>query len=103
MGEWVSFRTQWGSHRGIVEQVNHRGVLVRVPRQYVPATLINGTDNDKLDVGLARWGGAYGPYGAYGGYGGGKTWGYPGYGAWYGGWWWWWLAFAWIFWLAFLW
>lgn len=101
VGNWVQFRTQWGAHRGIVEQVNPRAVLVRVPRQYAPAGLATGvqsgqTDEEKLDLVLAY---GYGRYGA--GYG--RRWGYPGYGAWGGGWWWWWLAFAWIFALAFLW
>lgn len=106
MGQWVTFRTNWGTHRGIVEQVNHRGVLVKVPQQYAPVQLAGAIDSDeaKLDAVLA-WGR---PTGAYGGYGNGYNygrpgWGYPGYGAWGGGWWWWWLAFAWIFLLAFLW
>jgi hypothetical protein len=106
MGNWVQFRTPWGSHRGIISEVNNRGVLVRVPRRYAPVSLAyhaleNESDEKKLDVALAGIG--YGGYpGAYGGRYGGR-WGYPGAGAWYGGWWWWWLAFAWIFWLAFLW
>jgi hypothetical protein len=105
MGQWVQFRTPWGMHRGIISEVNNRGVLVRVPRQYAPVSLAyhtheNKSDEEKLDVALAGVG--YGGYpGAYGGYGG--RWGYPGAGRWYGGWWLWWLAFAWIFWLAFLW
>ena len=102
MNKWVRFQTPWGVHRGIVSDVNGRAVLVRVPRQYAPASLVSSSqaigksDEEKLDLALAGWGGPR--YGAYGG-----RWGYPGYGAWYGGWWWWWLAFAWIFWLAFLW
>lgn len=103
MGQWVRFQTPWGSHRGIVEDVNDRAVLMRVPRQYAPMGLAShnlSTDEQKLDVALAQWGG----YGAgYGGGYGGRRWGYPGYGAWGGGWWWWWLAFAWIFALAFFW
>lgn len=121
MGQWVQFRTQWGTHRGIISDVNQRAVLVRVPRRYAPTGLASETkpvdqsDTSKLDLALAQWGyggygggygrrgyrgyGGYGP--GYGAYGGG--WGRPGYGGWYGGWWWWWLAFAWIFALAFLW
>lgn len=116
MGKWVNFRTQWGMHRGIVSGINDRAVLVRVPRQYAPAGLVSQaqtvdeSDEAKLNLVLASWGGygigpgygggGYGPgYGAYAG----RGWGYPGYGAWYGGWWWWWLAFAAIFALAFLW
>lgn len=109
MGKWVQFRTPWGSHRGIVTDVNNRAVLIRVPRQYVPASLVSDSqsvekdDEKKLDLALAQWGGGWGGYGpGYGPYGG-RGWGYPGYGAWYGGWWWWWLAFASIFALAFLW
>ncbi|WAH38570.1 hypothetical protein [Alicyclobacillus dauci] len=99
MGQWVQFRTKWGTHRGIVSGVNDRAVLVRVPRRYAPVGLagacqsVDQSDEEKLDISLARWGyGGYGPryYGAYGGRGRG----YPGYGGWYGGWWWWWLAFA---------
>ncbi|MCL6452127.1 MAG: hypothetical protein K6T78_00695 [Alicyclobacillus sp.] len=102
LGQWVQFGTPWGTHRGIVEQVTPRAVLVRVPRRYAPAGLVSSerqgtTDEEKLDLALA-----YGGYPGYG-YGYGGRWGYPGYGAWWGGWWWWWLAFAWIFWLAFLW
>ncbi|GMA60855.1 hypothetical protein NZD89_14595 [Alicyclobacillus fastidiosus] len=100
VGHWVSFRTRWGAHRGIIEKVTPRGVLVRVPSDYAPAQLIHATDEDKLDVALTRygygirhtgyWGGGYGPGAGY--YG--RRWGYPGYGAWAGGWWLWWLAFA---------
>ncbi len=114
VGNWVSFQTPWGRHRGVITEVNGRGVLMRVPRQYAPMGLASheqteGDDEKKLDATLAAYGYGYrGPYGGYGGYGPGYgagygRWGYPGYGAWYGGWWWWWLAFAWIFWLAFLW
>lgn len=47
-------------HRGIVEQVNRRGVLVRVPHQYVPAALLSGgKDKEKLDVGFTAWGAPY--------------------------------------------
>lgn len=104
MGQWVRFQTPWGSHRGIIADVNQRAVLVRVPRGYVPAGLVSdtkaGDDEKNLDVALAQ----YGYYGGYRGYGAARGgWGYPGYGGWYGGWWWWWLAFAWIFALAFLW
>lgn len=108
LGKWVQFQTQWGSHRGIVAEVNNHAVLIRVPRRYAPMGLVNNSevryksDEERLDLALAQWGGwrgyggpGYRPYGA--------RWGYPGYGAWWGGWWWWWLAFAWIFWLAFLW
>lgn len=116
MGKWVQFRTQWGTHRGIVSDVNDRAVLVRVPRQYAPtghasfAQSAPKDDEAKLDLALAQWGGYGGAPGwgggyrrsGYGAYNGGG-WGRPGYGGWYGGWWWWWLAFAWIFWLAFLW
>lgn len=112
-GGWVQFQTQWGVHRGIVEQVNDRGVLMRVPSQYAPVAQagdqrLQGTDQERLDVALAQWGygPAYGPgYGAPGygprapGYGVGRPYG----GWWNGGWWFWWLAFAWIFALAFLW
>lgn len=110
MGQWVQFRTQWGTHRGIISDVNQNAVLIRVPRGYAPMALAghhqgdNAPDEEKLDLTLAQWGyGGYGrgyaPYGAYGR----RGWGSAGYGGWYGGWWWWWLAFAWIFWLAFLW
>lgn len=104
VGQWVSFRTRWGAHRGIVEQVNHRAVLVRVPQQDAPVELLHATDEEKLDVALA-WGRPYGAYGGgYGGYGPGRPgWGYPGYFGAYGGFVWWWLAFSWIFALAFLW
>jgi len=89
VGKWVRFQTQWGTHRGIISEVNHQAVLMRVPRQYAPVGLASESqacdagDEQKLDLALAQWGG----------YGRG----------WYGGWWWWWLPFAWIFWLAFLW
>ncbi|MFB5189391.1 hypothetical protein [Alicyclobacillus fastidiosus] len=101
VGQWVSFRTKWGAHRGIVERVTPRGVLVRVPSDYAPAQLIHATDEDKLNVALTRFGygvhnagywGGYGPGAGY--YGGRGRWGYPGYGAWAGGWWLWWLALA---------
>lgn len=104
LGQWVQFQTPWGVHRGIVTDVNHRAVLVRVPKSYAPvryatATAPENADERKLDVALAQWGG----YGYAGRYGYPGRWGYPGYGAWFGGWWLWWLAFAWVFWLAFLW
>lgn len=97
MGQWVQFRTRWGSHRGVVEAVNDRAVLMRVPRQYAPMGLVSheqSSEEQRLDIALAEWGG-------YGGYRG--RWGYPGYGAWRAGYWWWWLAFASIFLLALLW
>ncbi|WDL96422.1 hypothetical protein [Alicyclobacillus sp. ALC3] len=93
MGQWVRFQTRWGVHRGIVESVNQRAVLVRMPRQYAPVGLTSHStagetdDTSKLDIALAAWSG-------YGGYGRGYGRGAPGYGGWYGGWWWWWLAFA---------
>jgi len=118
VGHWVQFQTQWGHHRGIVEQVQNHGVLMRVPREYAPAGLANFTgsasqsDEARLDLALAQWG--YGAPGYGYGYGGGapgygygyarRPGGYGGYGGWWaGGWWLWWLAFAWIFALAFLW
>ncbi|MCL6593072.1 MAG: hypothetical protein K6T31_03775 [Alicyclobacillus sp.] len=90
-GQWVHFYSPWGYHRGIIEDVNSRAVLVRMPRRYAPTGLVSQTqpadsprsDEQKLDVVLAQW---YGPYWG--------RWGYPGWGAWWGGWWWWWLAFA---------
>lgn len=112
LGKWVQFQTPWGHHRGIIAEVNNRAVLVRVPRQYAPIGLVSHSqsvdkdDEKKLDFALAQWGGVWGGLRGYGpGYGayGGRGWGYPGYGAWYGGWWWWWLAFAAILALAFLW
>lgn len=109
MGQWVRFQTQWGMHQGMIEDMNDRAVLVRVPRRYAPAGYVNDAvpenpEDRKLDVALAAWGGYGGGYGGGPGYGyGGGRWGRPGYGGWYGGWWWWWLAFAWIFWLAWLW
>lgn len=123
VGGWVQFRTPWGTHRGIVEQVNSRGVLMKVPKEYAPVSLAFGnngrqTDEQKLDAALAfgGYGGAYGAAPGYGprpgvgvgpgggvGPGCGPRWGYPGYGAWGGGWWFWWLAFAWIIFFAFLW
>lgn len=112
-GSWVQFRTPWGYHRGIVENVTNQGVLMRVPRQYAPTGLVGGSISDsmpaseRLDLALAGLG--YGPYGRPGPYAAGRP-GYPGYGYsrgyggwWAGGWWLWWLAFASIFWLAFLW
>jgi hypothetical protein len=113
LGQWVQFQTPWGRHRGVIEAVNPRGVLIRVPRQYVPARLANHaqspdqSDEQKLDMALTQWGYG-GGWGGGPGYGGAPAWnggyGRPGYGGWWwGGWWWWWLAFAWIFWLAWLW
>ncbi|MCY0874915.1 MAG: hypothetical protein OWT28_01320 [Firmicutes bacterium] len=120
LGNWVQFETPWGRHRGVVERVTDRGVLMRVPRQYAPTSLATHralraeTEEQRLDLALAQWGyggaggwggGAGAPgYGAYGGAYGNRGYGNGGYGGWWGGgWWWWWLAFAWIFWLAFLW
>ncbi len=113
-GGWVQFQTQWGVHRGIVEEVGNKGVLMRVPRQYAPQGLagdqrLHGTDRDRLDMALAQWG--YGPPGVVPGAPGYRPWGgVPGYGVgrgyagwWGGGWWFWWLGFALIFALAFLW
>jgi hypothetical protein len=110
MGRWMEFRTPWGKTRGIVEQVNHRAVLVRVPKEHAPVVLLNNSqssDEARLDVTLAQNGyPSYGAGGGYGGgepgYGGGARWGYPGYYRWVGPWLFWWLAFAWIFWLLFL-
>ncbi|MCL6516647.1 hypothetical protein [Alicyclobacillus sp.] len=101
-GQWVHFYTQWGYHRGIIEDVNNRAVLVRMPRRYAPLGLAShapqldtgATDEQRLDLVLAA---VYGPGWGY------RGWGYPGWGAWWGGWWWWWLAFWWIFALAALW
>lgn len=98
LGQWATFQTPWGSHRGIVTDVNNRAVLMRVPRRYAPGGLATHqdkgkSDEEKLDLALT-WGYA-GGYGRGYGYGYGGRWGYPGYGAWGGGWWWWWLAFAW--------
>ena len=119
VGQWVQFRTPWGYHRGIVEQVNQRAVLVKVPKEYAPISLAygsaNGAQNDaeRLNTALTKHNyrisgdvtpafGGYGPgYGPGAGGAPGGRWGYPGYGDWGGGWWWWWLAFAWIFLFAF--
>ncbi|MCL6625684.1 hypothetical protein [Alicyclobacillus shizuokensis] len=108
VGGWVEFRTPWGYHRGIVERVTPHAVLMRVPKQYAPASYATAsiqkaaqadaraTDEQKLDIALAQWGYRR-PY-TYG-----ARWGYPGWAGWWAGWWLWWLAFAWIWWLAFLW
>ncbi|PWI58358.1 hypothetical protein [Sulfoacidibacillus thermotolerans] len=102
-GAWVKFRTHYGVHQGVIHQVRHDAVLVRVPAQYAPRLAsLPKTDDEKLDVALAQWGAGYPRYGAVApGYGPAA----PGYG--YNWWWaagflWWWLAFAAIFWLAFL-
>ena len=97
LGQWVSFRSPWGVHRGIVAGVNQRAVLMKVPWRYAPMGLATHpgdgqSDEDRLNLTLAQYG--YGGYPGYGGYAYGRRWGYPGYGAWGGGWLWWWLAFA---------
>lgn len=111
VGRWMEFRTPWGKTRGIVEEVNHRAVLVRIPKEHVPIQLLSqshGADEARLDATLAEYGYPAGP--GYGGQTPGSggncapngRWGYPGYYGWYGSWFLWWLAFAWIFLLAFL-
>ncbi len=100
-GSWVHFQTPWGYHRGIIQQVENQGVLMKIPRNYVPAHLANANSSDetKVEVALQQvaWGNpGYGYGGGYGPY-------RPGYGWWNGGWLFWWLAFASIFALAFLW
>jgi len=105
VGNWVQFRTPWGAHRGMIQSVNSRGVLMKVPGQYAPVGLAtyqgatNASDEEKLDIALAYGGypgygapGGYGPRPGYPGYG--VRPGYPGHGYWARGWWWWWLAFA---------
>ncbi|MCI0182863.1 hypothetical protein [Sulfoacidibacillus ferrooxidans] len=98
-GGWVQFRTRYGLHQGMVQQVRSNSVLMKVPAQYAPSlATFEVSDEAKLDMALAQWGGGYPGYGA--GYGGGY--GAPGAGWWGGGYWWWWLAFGAIFWLSFL-
>lgn len=102
LGQWVQFRSPWGMHRGIIQEVSPTGALIRMPRQYAPMTMISDarhpqTDADKLDVALAQWG-----YGPYPGPRYGPRYG-PGYNRWAGGWFVWWFAFAAILALAFLW
>ncbi|MCL6444426.1 MAG: hypothetical protein K6T83_13405, partial [Alicyclobacillus sp.] len=85
LGGWVQFRTPWGYHRGVIESVNDRAVLMRVPRQYAPVGLVSRSagseqlsDQERLDLTLAQWG--YPGYAGWGYPGWGARWGYPGWG-----------------------
>ncbi len=74
IGQWVQFRTSYGMHRGIIERVTSHSAIVVSPRQFVPAQLVSHeigeSDERKLDLALAQWGGYGGyPAGGYGGFG----------------------------------
>ncbi|AEJ42738.1 hypothetical protein [Alicyclobacillus acidocaldarius] len=71
VGRWVTFRTPYGQHHGLIERVTEDGrVIVLSPRsQAVPSLVL--TDGDAAGVD---------PVLAYGGFGPGPM-GGPGYGA----------------------
>ncbi|KPV45762.1 hypothetical protein AN477_02000 [Alicyclobacillus ferrooxydans] len=84
VGQWVSFRTKYGYHVGLVERVTKDSAIVLSPRQHIPTHLasadIRADDVERLDLALA-WGG-FGRGGYPGsGFGGGA----PGAGAYGGG------------------
>lgn len=113
VGQWVSFQTPWGAHRGVVHSVSEQTVLMRVPSQFAPTGLagmaqVPASEEQRLNLSLAQWGYDSGmrPAGVGGGYPYGGAPGYgrrPGYGWWAGGWWWWLLSFALIWAFAFMW
>ncbi|MCY0900912.1 MAG: hypothetical protein OWU32_01835 [Firmicutes bacterium] len=97
VGQWVQFRTPYGHHIGLVERISGNEAIVVSPRQYVPAQFartVNQSDEDKLDVALAFWGGGGYPRAGFGGgprvgYGAGavgRPGGYGGYGGYGFGW-----------------
>ncbi|MCL6548006.1 MAG: hypothetical protein K6T30_03755 [Alicyclobacillus sp.] len=86
VGQWIQFRTQYGSHIGYLERVTKDAAIVLSPSRFVPAQLASapvGSDDARLDVALAWWGGLGGGYpaGAYAGPGG-----FGPYGGWGWGW-----------------
>lgn len=88
VGRWIQFRTPYGQHVGMVERVTADQAIVLSPRHLVPqhlASPVSQSDEDKLDLALAFWGGGYpsagaGPRTGYG-YGAGR-----GIGGYAGGW-----------------
>ncbi|WP_029422873.1 hypothetical protein [Alicyclobacillus macrosporangiidus] len=76
VGQWVRFHTRYGQHVGLVERVTPDALIVVSPARCVPKhvpSMAVGTDEQKLDLALAWWGGygpgvggAYGPYGGWG-------------------------------------
>lgn len=56
-GGWVQFRTRYGLHQGMVQQVRSNSVLMKVPAQYAPSlATFEVSDEAKLDMALAQWG-----------------------------------------------
>lgn len=82
VGKWVKFRTPFGVHQGIIEEIRGDKAIILSPKQYVPKQVesidVTPEELGKLDVALA-YGGYPGAGGAVGGH-------YGGYGYWGFGW-----------------
>lgn len=81
LGKMVQFRTPYGHHIGMIEQVTANQVIVLTPKRFAPSHLsrpVNLSDEDKLDVALAFWGGGYPRAGFGPGAGAGYRYGYGG-------------------------
>jgi hypothetical protein len=85
VGRWVRFRTPFGWHRGIIEDITDTHAVIVSPDKYVPAQLasqkLTKDDLRKIDATFA--------FGSFGGPAGVGVPGYgmsvPGYGGFWGG------------------
>jgi hypothetical protein len=57
VGEWISFRTERGEYRGIVERLKNDAVLIKMPKEYAKTALADYVQEEHPDVQLA---GGYG-------------------------------------------
>ncbi|GMA66295.1 hypothetical protein NZD89_28905 (plasmid) [Alicyclobacillus fastidiosus] len=90
IGKFVQFKTPYGYHQGVIEQIKGEKAIILSPSRYVPAQLAStellDDDVKKLDVALAWWRGGLGRAGYPGVAAGGYPRGAYGYGGWGYGW-----------------
>lgn len=62
IGQWIEFKTQWGTHQGVVERVNRNAVLVKMSSDAVNTKLVDGLNSMNYSSQLIGYDGIDGHY-----------------------------------------